>query len=300
MKRYSRYYSINFDYIHELPENWQLLPNIAIFNERKQKGFQNEELLSVSIPRGVVRQSDMGKKDISSPDKSNYKLVMPGDLAYGMEFRKGAVGYSNFKGIVSPVYTILKSKIKINPKFFHYQYRLDFYKNYVWRYVYGIGEHFLPLRFKDFKRMYSIVPPLDAQNAIVAYLDRKTKRANDFIAKQTRLIEVLKEQKQAMLTKVVTKGLNPDVLVKDSGIEWLEKIPTHWGKSKLKYIWLFDISREIYLVAPSYVAAWFGSIASLPPRRAALPSRRLDTTSSYHGKYQRTIYFLYYLWTVTS
>ncbi|MEI6708095.1 MAG: restriction endonuclease subunit S [Methylococcales bacterium] len=205
LQPYNKYNPIVYDYVNQLPEDWRLLPNIAIFEERVERGKEDYELLSISISKGVVKQSDMDKKDISSPDKSNYKIVRVGDIAYGMEFRKGAVGYSIYEGIVSPVYTILKPRKnnEVNPKFFHYVFRTAYYKNYIWRNVYGIGEHFLPCRFTHFKRMYSIVPPLDIQNSIVEYLDKKNNEIDRFIRNKERLIKLLESQRKAIITKTI-------------------------------------------------------------------------------------------------
>lgn len=206
LQPYNKYYPVAYDYATQLPEGWQLLPNIALFEERVERSKADFELLSISISKGVVKQSDMDKKDISSPDKSNYKIVRIGDIAYGMEFRKGAVGYSIYEGIVSPVYTILKPRKKdiLNPKFFHYVFRTEYYKNYIWRNVYGIGEHFLPCRFTHFKRMYSIVPPLSVQNSIVAYLDKKNEQIDTFIRNKERLIELLEEQRKEIIDETLT------------------------------------------------------------------------------------------------
>lgn len=237
LQPYPKYKPIAYDYVSQLPEGWELLPNIAIFQERKERIPDEMELLSVSISKGVVRQIDMDKKDISSQDKSNYKVVRKGDIAYGMEFRKGAVGYSIFDGKVSPVYTVLKQregKYKINPIFFHYMFRTIFYKNYIWRNVYGIGEHFLPLRFNDFKRMYSIVPPLAEQNAIVAYLDAKTQQIQDFITKKQKLIQLLEEKKKVFTSLLLSS--KAEVEKYDTGIDWIGEIPQNWKVISLKYL----------------------------------------------------------------
>jgi len=95
MKKYNKYIKVVFDYFDEIPEGWKLLPNIAIFDERIQKGYENEELLSVTISKGIIRQSDLeDKRDISNENKSSYKLVKKGDLAYNkMRMWQGAVGY---------------------------------------------------------------------------------------------------------------------------------------------------------------------------------------------------------------
>lgn len=237
LKPYPKYNPIAYDYVSQLPEGWELLPNIAIFQERKERIPDEMELLSVSISKGVVRQIDMDKKDISSQDKSNYKVVRKGDIAYGMEFRKGAVGYSIFDGKVSPVYTVLKQregKYKINPIFFHYMFRTIFYKNYIWRNVYGIGEHFLPLRFNDFKRMYSIVPPLAEQNAIVAYLDAKTQQIQDFITKKQKLIQLLEEKKENLVNNAILRGVRKNTQFKKIEDLWVKEIPKDWEFKPLK------------------------------------------------------------------
>lgn len=199
MNRYEKYNKFSFDYFDELPEGWELLPNIAIFDERIQKGFIQEELLSVTISKGIIRQSDLeDKRDISNDNKSNYKLVKRGDLAYNkMRMWQGAVGFSEYQGIVSPAYIILKPKIEINPKFFHYQFRSGFYTNYSKRASYGICDDQLSLRYKDFKRMMSIVPPVETQNEIVEYLD----------AKATHIEKYLKA-KSSMLQKIVGKRIS--------------------------------------------------------------------------------------------
>ena len=236
LQPYNKYNAVAYDYATALPDGWQLLPNIALFEERVERSKTDFELLSISISKGVVKQSEMDKKDISSPDKSNYKIVRIGDIAYGMEFRKGAVGYSIYEGIVSPIYTILKPRKKdiLNPRFFHYVFRTEYYKNYIWRNVYGIGEHFLPCRFTHFKRMYSIVPPLDVQNSIVGYLDKKNTEIEKFIRNKERLIELLEVSRKRKIFDAITKGINRKVKLKESGFDWIGLIPKHWEIKKVK------------------------------------------------------------------
>ena len=196
LQPYKKYNAIHYDYATELPEGWQLLPNIAIFQERIERGYENEELLSVTIGRGVIKQSDLDKKDSSTLDKSKYLLVYPNDLVYSMRFRQGASGYSNYKGIVSPACTVLKSRkgVKFNSRYYHYMFRTGFYKNYAERYAYGIADGQMPLRYFDFKRMYSIMPPLEVQNSIVDYLDKKNTEIEKLINNKERLIKVLEEK----------------------------------------------------------------------------------------------------------
>ena len=237
LQSYTNYQPVQYDYASQLPDDWKLLPNIAIFRERIERGFDNEELLSVTIGKGVIKQSDVDvKKDSSNEDKSKYKLIKVGDIAYNrMRMWQGALGYSDYQGITSPAYVVLKPKMEINQRFFHYMFRTPFYTNYSKRFSYGIVDDQLSLRYVDFKRMYSIVPPLETQNAIVAYLDRKTKQIQEFIAKKERLIELLEEEKQSILRRATTKGIKDESLV-GSGIDWIGNIPLGWKTKRIKYL----------------------------------------------------------------
>lgn len=210
LQPYKNYVPVAYDYVSQLPEGWQLLPNIAIFEERIERGHDNEELLSVTIGRGVIRQTELDKKDSSTLDKSKYLLIYPNDLVYSMRFRQGASGYSQYRGIVSPACTVLKPRkgMTYNPTYFHYMFRTGFYKNYAERYAYGIADGQMPLRYVDFKRMYSIVPPLEVQNQIVAYLNRKTTAIDKFIRNKERLIELLEEERREFIDSRINQAFN--------------------------------------------------------------------------------------------
>ncbi len=238
LKPYDAYTPVAYDYTTQLPVGWQLLPNIAIFEERIERGHDKEELLSVTIGRGVIRQIDVDiKKDSSNEDKSKYKLIKVGDIAYNkMRMWQGALGYSEYQGISSPAYVILKPKMKINPRYFHYMFRTGFYTNYSKRFSYGIVDDQLSLRYTDFKRMYSIVPPLEVQNAIVAYLDRKTAAIDKFIRNKERLIELLEEEKKSEITRNIIKGLDDENDLIKTEIAYLPVKSKKSPIKKLKYI----------------------------------------------------------------
>lgn len=235
---YDKYKEIDgYWYIQKIPHEWDILPNIAIFDERISKGHLNEELISVTIGRGIIKQSEIeNKKDNSNEDKTNYKLVKPGDIAYNkMRMWQGSVGFSKYRGIVSPAYVVLKPKIEINAEYFHYLFRTNYYNNYAKRFSYGLCDDQLNLRYSDFKRMYSIMPPIETQNIIVDYLNKKSNQVNVFIEKQLRIIDILKEQKKGIISKVVAKGINENCNMRDSYIKWFGNIPEHWELRKLKF-----------------------------------------------------------------
>jgi type I restriction enzyme S subunit len=238
LQPYTTYYPVQYDYVSQLPEGWQLLPNIAIFKERKEKGGLEMESLSVSAIKGIVKAADYeDRKDRTSDDKSEYLVVHKGDIPYNtMLMWAGAVGRSDYEGIVSPAYTVLqpKSKVEINTKYFHYMFRSQFYKDYSKRFSYGIVDSRLRLYYTYFKRMYSIVPPLETQNAVVAYLDRKTQQIQEFIAKKERLIELLEEQKERLISNAISRGINQNIELKKTDDTWLKEIPKHWEFKPLK------------------------------------------------------------------
>lgn len=267
MKKYNKYFPVDFEYVNHLPEGWKLLPNIAIFDNRNEKGFPDEELLSVTISKGVVKQSEIEKKDSSNSDKSNYKLVKPGDIVYGMRFRQGACGYSNYKGLVSNVCQVLKPKTEINPKFFHFQYKLKFYQDYAKRYSYGIADGQLPLRWKDFKRMYSIVPPIEVQNEIVKLIEEKISRKNKFWDKKSQVIADLQVQKRLLIEDYIHHGLEKKYVSQKTDSNYNLEIPNGWVVKPIKYL-VKHISEQTKK-AP-----------------ANEPYMALENIESYFGKYQ--------------
>ena len=148
---------------------------------------------------------------------------------------KRALGVSEYTGIVSPAYCIYRAKQNMCAKYFHYLFRTDMYANLFKQYSTGIIDSRLRLYPDKFLALKCQVPPIDTQRRIAAYLDRKCSQIDAIIARQQEVIEKLKAYKLSVITEAVAKGLNPDVPMKDSGVEWIGKIPEHWMMLKLKY-----------------------------------------------------------------
>ena len=221
-----------------LPKDWQVFPNRALFFEIIDKNHPEEEMLSVTIKKGVIKQqellSDTSKKDSSNLDKSSYKLVQPGDIVYNkMRAWQGAIGVSNYRGIVSPAYVVVRPRRKINQKYFHYLMRTPLFTKEAERWSYGITSDQWSLRSEHFKMIYCPLPPLKEQNAIVRFLDYIDHRIKRYIRAKQKLIKLLEEEKQAIIHQAVTRGLNPDVPLKPSSFEWLGNIPEHWEVTNL-------------------------------------------------------------------
>ncbi|AQS09904.1 EcoKI restriction-modification system protein HsdS [Clostridium saccharobutylicum] len=239
LRPYEEYKKINLLWIDKIPNHWKVVGNRTLWAERKTQNCINEELLSVTIKKGIIKQSDLlkntSKKDSSNLDKSKYKLVLPNDIAYNkMRMWQGAVGASKYKGIVSPAYIILKPISEFNPRYYHYLMRTPDYIEESHRYSYGMCDDQLNLRYEDFKQMKIIKPPIEEQDTVVKYLDFQLAKINKFIKAKKKLIEALKEQKQAVINEAVTKGINPNAKMKLSDIAWLGDIPAHWKCGKIK------------------------------------------------------------------
>ncbi len=238
MHAYPEYKDSGLPWLGRIPKHWDCLPHRAIFEEVKEQGHVDEQLLSVTIGKGIIRQenllADSSKKDSSNLDKSKYKLVEPGDIAYNkMRAWQGAVGVSRYRGIVSPAYIVQRLRGESRPEYFHYLFRTPGFAKEAERWSYGITSDQWSLRPQHFKMIYSCVPPLDEQGLIVGFLRGLDRQVRRFIRNRWRLIEVLNEQKQAIINRAVTRGLDPNVPLKPSGIDWLGDIPEHWEATTL-------------------------------------------------------------------
>jgi len=238
LQAYPEYKDSGLPWLGRIPKHWDCLPHRALFEEIKEQGHVDEPLLSVTIGRGIILQADLladsSKKDSSNLDKSKYKLVEPGDIAYNkMRAWQGAVGVSRHRGIVSPAYIVQRARGELRPEFFHYLFRTPAFAKEAERWSYGITSDQWSLRPQHFKMIYSCVPPRDEQDAIFRFLQGFEHDVHHFMRNRQRLIQALNEQKQAIINRAVTQGLNPNVTFKPSGIDWLGDIPEHWQTVRL-------------------------------------------------------------------
>jgi type I restriction enzyme S subunit len=228
-------------WLGKIPAHWDCLPHRAVFSEVKDQGHIDEPLLSVTITKGIIPQSQLlansSKKDSSNLDKSKYKLVCPNDIAYNkMRAWQGAIGVSMYRGIVSPAYIVVRLRRPDNPNYFHYLLRTPSFTKEAERWSYGITPDMWSLRPEHFKLIYSCIPQNEEQTQIARFLNWKTAQINKFIRNKRRLIELLKEQKQNVINQAVTRGLDPKVQFKPSGVEWIGDIPEHWEVRRLKFL----------------------------------------------------------------
>ena len=222
-------------------------------NDRCENG-ENYTLLSVSEYYGVAPKSERISDDdmlTHAETLDGYKICKENDLVMNIMLAwKRALGVSKYTGIVSPAYCIYRAKQNMCAKYFHYLFRTDMYANLFKQYSTGIIDSRLRLYPDKFLALKCQVPPIDTQRRIADYLDRKCRQIDAIIAWQQEVIEKLKAYKLSVITEAVTKGLNPNVPMKDSGVEWIGEIPEHWVLNKLKYLSL-DIGDGIH-ATPTY------------------------------------------------
>ena len=194
-------------WIGKIPENWEKLPFCALFEQKSQCGYCDEELLSVYLDKGVIRFSDGGEKraNATSEDLSKYQLVDVGDFVLNnQQAWRGSVGVSFFRGIVSPAYVILKMSEKLDRNFANYLLR-D--RSMVAMYCVcskGVGSIQRNLVWNKLKRMPVFIPPLSEQKEIVAYIEKKVSSIDSQIASIENQIANLNEYKQSLISDVVT------------------------------------------------------------------------------------------------
>lgn len=239
VKPYPAYKDSGMPWLAEVPEHWEVLPNRALFSDVKEREHPDEEMLSVTITNGVIcRRSllaDTSKKDSSREDRSAYKLVQPGDIAYNkMRAWQGAIGVSQYRGIVSPAYVVQRPRKGAESRYLHYLFRTPAFAKEAERWSYGITSDMWSLRPEHFKMIYACLPPLPEQTAIVRFLDHADRRIRRYIHVKQKLIKLLEEQKKAIIHRAVTRGLDPTVRLKPSGVEWLGDVPGHWEVKRLR------------------------------------------------------------------
>ena len=173
---YNSYKDSGEEWLGTVPAHWKVVPNRGTFTEVDDKNHPDEEMLSVTIGQGVIRQStllqDESMKDGSRIDKSSYKMVQPGDIAYNkMRAWQGALGASKYKGIISPAYVVQRPAHGNDVEFLQYLLRTPAFAKEAERWSYGIASDMWSLRPEHFKAIHCCIPPPDEQAAIVRFLD---------------------------------------------------------------------------------------------------------------------------------
>ncbi len=238
MRPYPEYKDSGLAWLGNVPEHWDVCRNGRLFAQRNETGFGDLPILEVSLKTGVrVRDMENLKRKQVMSDREKYKRAVKGDIAYNMmRMWQGALGAAPVDGLVSPAYVVARPFAGTETRYFSYLFRTAAYMAEVDGYSRGIVKDRNRLYWEDFKRMPSCYPPPEEQKAIADYLDANAALVRKFIRNRRRLVEVLNEQKQAIINQAVTRGLDASVPLKPSGIEWLGDVPKHWEVRRLRQI----------------------------------------------------------------
>jgi type I restriction enzyme S subunit len=238
---YTDYKDSGEEWLGNVPSHWTVERLTNLYREAIEPGEDHLPILSVSIHTGVSNEEaapdDGERKIVRSEDRTKYKKVLPGDLAYNMmRAWQGGFGAVQVAGMVSPAYVVARPRRDISSKYVELMLRTPGAVEQMRRLSRGITDFRLRLYWDEFKNMRIALPPTSERGAIISFLDRETGKIDALVDEQRRLIVLLKEKRQAVISYAVTKGLDPDASMKDSGIEWLGKVPAHWQVKPLKYL----------------------------------------------------------------
>jgi len=279
--RYESYKDSDVEWLGEIPEHWPLQTIRAVTTLKSEKNRPDLQVLSVYREFGVIlKDSRDDNHNATSLDTASYKAVNVGDLVVNkMKAWQGSMGISEHHGIVSPAYiTCTVDSAKVAAKFLHYLLRSKSYIGIYNALSYGVRVGQWDMHYDDFKKIPIPLPSVPEQTRIANFLDQKTAEIDEAIAKKQRLIDLLQEQKAILINQAVTKGLNPDAPMRDSGVEWIGEIPAHWEVAPNRYIFSEQTARSI---------RGEETHLSMSQRLGLIPSSELDVltlqSESYEG-----------------
>jgi len=234
LKPYSEYKDSGLPWLGQVPGHWGMRRAKVLLRERVKKGFPNEPLLAATQSKGVVRKEDYGTRTVTAQkDFHLLKLVEVGDFVISLRSFEGGIEIAHSRGIISPAYTVLEPRSKAKTGYLRHFFKSPTFISSLTLFVTGIREG-QNIDYERLSRAFLPLPPVEDQAAIVRYLDHATHRLDKAIRAKRKTIALLNEQKQAIIHRAVTRGLNPDVPLRDSGVPWLGQIPAHWEVLSLK------------------------------------------------------------------
>jgi len=228
LKPYAEYKESGLPWLGRVPEHWGRRRMKFLFKERVQKGFPDEPLLAATQSKGVVRKADYGTRTVTATkDFHLLKLVQMGDYVISLRSFEGGIEVAYCRGIISPAYTILAPSQDAAQGYYSRFFKSPDFISSLTLFVTGIREG-QNIDYERLSRAYMPLPPVEEQIAIGRFLDWANGRLERTMRAKRKVIELLNEQKQAIIQSAVTRGLDLAVPLKPSGIPWLGDIPQHW------------------------------------------------------------------------
>ena len=226
-------------WIGDIPKEWEVCPIRRIMRNRSERNQPNAEVLSLYRDWGIVpKNSRDDNHNVTSEDTTNYKVVHKGDFVINkMKAWQGSMAVSDYDGIISPAYYVCYfTNDNVNKRYIHHLLRNESYKTEYMRLSSGLRVGQWDLNIENFLRIPMVLPSLPEQQKIADYLDKVCCEVDDLVALQETMIEELKGYKQSVITEAVTKGLNPNAPMRNSGIDWIGEIPEHYDICRVKNI----------------------------------------------------------------
>ena len=226
------YKDSGIEWIGQIPKEWEVNKIGNLYQVRNEKVSDKDyPPLSVTM-NGIVPQLETAAKTNNGDDR---KLVCKGDFAINSRSdRRGSCGVSQYDGSVSLINTILKPRGSMNPQYYNWLFHTELFADEFYRWGHGIVDDLWTTRWQEMKNISIVSPSLPEQQKIADYLDKVCGEVDEMVALQETMIEELKAYKQSVITEAVTKGLNPNVPMRNSGIDWIGEIPEHWSVCRIK------------------------------------------------------------------
>lgn len=239
LRGYPEYGDSGVDWLGDIPSHWLIKPLLGEYEEKQVKntGLIENTVLSLSYGRIVVKPVEK-LHGLVPASFETYQIVDPGDIIIRPtdlqnDHTSFRIGFSQHRGIITSAYMCLRTWNDLSPEYGYHVLNVFDLTKAIYGYGSGLRQN---LSFDHIKRVGVPVPPPEEQAAIVRFLDAAEARIRRYIRAKQKLIKLLNEQKQAIIQQTVTHGLNPDVPMKASGVEWLGAIPAHWEVIRLKYV----------------------------------------------------------------
>ena len=234
-KAYPKYKDSGVEWLGEIPEEWEALKMKYLFSEKSDKNRADQTLLSVTQDRGVIPRSWVENRMVMpSGALESFKFIRAKDFCISLRSFEGGLEYCHHDGLVSPAYTVLRKQKDIEELYCKYLFKSKTFISELQTSVVGIREG-KNISYEELKYSRLPIPSYKEQIDIASFLDDKVGKIDETIAQKEQLIQLLGERKQIIIQNAVTKGLNPNAPMKDSGIEWIGKIPEHWDVSRVKF-----------------------------------------------------------------
>jgi type I restriction enzyme S subunit len=235
LKPYSEYKESGLPWLGQVPGHWELPAIRRVFRAVTHRDIRGDEVkMSMSRHLGLVPSARLGSRSSAKSESISYSVCHVGELVMNKyQAHAGLFGCATHRGLITSNYTVFKPSPNATAAFFAKLFSSKPYQTAFEVESYGVGDGMSPLYTGVFYRIFTVLPPLAEQAAIVRFLDWANGRLEQTIRSKRKVIELLNEQRQATIHRAVTRGLDPSVPLKPSGIPWLGDIPQHWEVARV-------------------------------------------------------------------